>query len=176
MRTRSKITKFIAVVMAVGATALIGSHWMVGRVGAAGQVALGDGSVRLISAPIGFTPGQTLRFSAANMGTAEEGTAPARARVTLYDAEGNIVARSREVEVPAGQFRIVDFDRAGLPLAGEAGTGRLQVRASIQVVLADGSVRPANVSMEVMDNRTGGTTGGPYSTGYVKISDDGVGD
>jgi hypothetical protein len=174
MKTRT-ITKLITVMMAVAATAVIGSSWAAGRAGAAGQVALGDGSVRFISAPIGFTTGQTLRVSAANMTSAEGGTVPARAQVVLYDAEGNPIARSREVEVPAGHFRAIDFDRAGLPVAGEPGTGRLQVRAGIQFVLLDGSVRPSKyfpVSMEVMDNRTGATTGGPYYTGYVKVSDD----
>jgi hypothetical protein len=63
----------------------------------------------------------------------------------------------REVEVPARQFRIFDFNRDNLPLADEPNTGRLQLRAVIQVVSMDGSERPVklSVSREVMNNRDG---------------------
>ena len=64
--------------------------------------------------------------------------------------------------MPAGQFRSFDFDRDNLPLAGEPNNGRVEVRAVVQVAFMDGSVRPVKhtVSMEVLDNRTGATTGG----------------
>ena len=62
-------------------------------------------------------------------------------------------------------------------MAGEEGTGLLQVRGGIQVALMDGSVRPVrlSVSMERVDNRTGGTNTGTYFTGTVTVSDDGFG-
>jgi hypothetical protein len=63
--------------------------------------------------------------------------------------------------LPQGRFGSVDFNRDDLSLPGEPGTGRLQVSASIQVVLEDGSVRNIScglpLSIEVVDNRTGKT-------------------
>ena len=118
-------------------------------------------------------PAQSLRFNVGNLSTLKWGCESVRAQVKLYDAQGKVIARSQEVEVPCGHFHTFNFDRDDLPLAGEPDTGRLQVRAGIQVLLMDGSVRPVKyfpVSMEVMDNRTGG---GPYFTGSVTVSDDG---
>ena len=62
--------------------------------------------------------------------------------------------------------------------SGQSNLGRVQVRAVIQVAFMDGSVRPFElpISIELVDNRTGATIGGSYSTGYVKVSDDGPGD
>jgi hypothetical protein len=119
---------------------------------------------------IGFIPGQTLRFSIANQSTPEEGNQMVRAQVTLYDAQGTVLASSRKVEVLSGQFRTFDFIRADLPVTGEPDTGRLQVRADVQIQVDSQQVIPSNrfpVTVEVFDR-----SGGPYSTGYVKVSDD----
>ncbi len=88
----------------------------------------------------------------------------------LYDAQGNLLARSQEVEVPPGQFRTFDFNRDALSAAGEPGTGRLQVRADIgiRLISLDGSKTYFPTSMEGADNRTGGN----YFTGSVTVSDD----
>jgi hypothetical protein len=77
--------------------------------------------------------------------------------------------------VPAGQFSYFDFKREDLRVAGEEGTGRLQVRAGIQVALMDGSVRSVKsfpVTIELMDSHSGGS----YYTGTVTVSSDGLGD
>ena len=146
MKTRSTITKLIAITMAVAAMVVVGSTW-------AGQSNVVN--TFLYSTTFGYVPGQTARFSVAYPSTTVEGTEPVRARVTLYDAQGNEVASSREVEVPARQFRSFDFDRDNLPLAGEPNTGRVQVRAVVQVAIMDGSAHSVNdfsVSMGVMDD------------------------
>ena len=152
MKTRIKIKKLITITMAVAAMAVIGSSWTTqaqGRLLVATELGI-----------YGFVPGQTARFCVAYPPTTQEGTRPVRAQIMLYDAGGNEVARSREEEVAAGQFRIFDFNRDDLPLAGEPNTGRVQVRGVMQVAFMDGSVRPVklSVSTEVMDNRTGTTT------------------
>ena len=169
MKTRSTITKLIAITLAVAAIAVIGSSWTTQAQ-----------HTRLIFATdqgiYGFVPGQTARFCVAYPSTTQESTEPVRAQVTLYDAQGNEVARSREVEVLPDQFCIIDFDRDALPLAGEPGTGRLEVRAGIQVAFMDGSVRHVKlpVSREIVDNRTGATVihQGDYFTGTVTVSGD----
>ena len=148
MKTRNAITKLIAITMAVAVMVVTDSS-------------RGNSNVVntfLYSVPtFGYVPGQTARFSVAYPSTTEERTASVRAQVTLYDAQGNEVAHSREEEVPARQFRIFDFNRENLPLAGEPYTGRVQVRAVIKVVSMDGSEQPVklSVSREVMDNRDG---------------------
>jgi hypothetical protein len=119
---------------------------------------------------ISFIPGQTLRFSIANLSTPQEGSQMVCAQVTLYDAQGTVLASSRKVGVLPSQFRTFDFTRDDLLIAGEPGTGRLQVRADVQVQVDTQQVIPSNrfpVTVEVFDR-----SGGPYSTGYVKVSDD----
>ena len=77
--------------------------------------------------------------------------------------------------MPAGQFRYFDFKREDLRVTGEEDTGRLQVRAGIQVALMDGSVRSVKsfpVTSELMDSHSGGS----YYNGSVTVSRDGFGD
>ena len=97
----------------------------------------------------------------ANTRTQEEGGRPVRVQAYIYDSNGNLLSQTDPVQVPAGQFRTLRFNRDDLPVAGEEGTGRLQVRSGIQVALMDGSVRPVKlaVSTELVDNRTGATIG-----------------
>ena len=170
MKTRSTITKLIAMTMAVAAMAVIGSICWTTEAQHTRLIFATDYGVW------GFVHGQTARFSVAYPSTTEESTAPVRAQVTLYDARGNEVARSREVEVLPRQFGIFDFDRDDLPLAGEPGTGRLEVRAGIQVIFMDGSVRHVKlpVTREVWDTRTGSNSGGDYFTGTVTVCSDGA--
>ena len=166
MKRRNTITKLIAITMAVAAMAVVGSIWTTeaqGRLYVATDVGI-----------YGFVHGETARFSVAYPSTTEEGSQPVQVQAYIYDSLGRLVSQTDPVEVRPGQFRTFDFNRDDLPLAGEEGTGRLQVRAGIQVALMDGSVRHVKlpVSMEVMDNRTGATKGGPYFTGSVTVSDD----
>jgi hypothetical protein len=56
---------------------------------------------------------------------------PVRARVKIHDERGAVIAQSNEATISAGQFRTYIFNRNNIPLTGEAGTGRIQVRASL---------------------------------------------
>ncbi len=122
--------------------------------------------------PIGFIPGQRLSYTFFNPN--EEGSEPVRVQAYIYDSTGRLLTQTDPVELLPGQSYTSNINRDDLREAGEEKTGRLQVRAGIQVVLMDGSVRPVklSVSMEVVENRTGVTKGGPYFTGSVTVSDD----
>ena len=93
----------------------------------------------------------------------------------VYDSYGNLLRQTDPVVLRPGDLHVLDIDRDDLPAPGEERTGRLQVREGIQVALMDGSVRPVklSVSMEVVNNRTGSTSGGDYYTGTVSVSGDG---
>ena len=124
-------------------------------------------------APIGFIPGQRLSYTFLNPN--EEGSQPVRVQAYIYDATGRLLTQTDPIELLPGESYTANINRDDLHVAGEEKTGRLQVRAGIQAVLMDGSVRPfkLSVSMEVVENRTGVTKGGPYFTGSVTVSDDG---
>ncbi|MBA3713636.1 MAG: hypothetical protein H0W76_14475 [Pyrinomonadaceae bacterium] len=86
----------------------------------------------------GLARGQTLRFTLFNPNVAglQDEHETVRAQAKLSDERGNVIAESDEVAIPAGEFRSFDFHRNDIPLAGEAGTGRLQLRASCYVRVA----------------------------------------
>src|SRR3954471_8067975 len=117
MKICNTITKLITITTAVAAMAALSFALMPAR--AAGQVALGNGSVRFMSNSIGFVPGNTLRFSVVYPNAAQQGSARIVAQVKLFDAQGNVLARSEEVLLPLGQLRIFDFNRDALSAAGE---------------------------------------------------------
>ena len=52
--------------------------------------------------------------------------------VTILNADGGVIARSDEITLDPGEFHSFDFKRADLPLVGEPGTGRLQVRSEFR--------------------------------------------
>ncbi len=79
MKISNTITKLLTVAIGVTAMAVISFIWMAERA-AAGQIALGDGSVRFISSSIGLVPGQTLRISVVNPNEPEQGSEPVRAQ------------------------------------------------------------------------------------------------
>lgn len=124
------------------------------------------------AASIGFIPGERLSLSVFN--PPEEGGEPVRAQAYIYDATGRLITRSAQVDLRPDQGYTFAFNRDDLLLAGEPGTGRLQVRAVIQVVLMGRSVRPLKlpVWIAIVNNRTGGTSGGSYYTGSVTVSAD----
>jgi len=175
MKIRNTITKVITLAIALSGLAVIGSSWPAGRASAR-EIAVGAGRVKFTSAPIGFIPGQTLRFNVGNLATEEEGSQPVRVQTSVYDSFGNLLSQTDPVPVPAGQFRSLDFKREDLSAIGEPDTRRIQMRAVIQVAFPDGSVRylPEHfpISMELMETRTGGTVGGPYFCGSITVSED----
>jgi len=172
MKTRNTFTKLITITLAVAALAAAGLLNGAGLLQPV-EAQTSDGSVRSVSfAPIGIIPGQRLSYSLLNPN--EEGSQPVRAQAYIYDSYGRLMSQTDPAELRPGQFHTFDFNRDDLPVAGEEGTGRLQVRAGIQVLLLDGSVRSVEfpISVEVVNNRTGVTEGGPYFTGSVTVSDD----
>lgn len=120
-----------------------------------------------IGSPLGIVPGQTLRISVVNpLGPPlpdEDGRkfkmlfAP-----LILDADGRVIARSDEITLDPGESHSFDFKRADLPLAGEPGTGRLQVRSEIRRRFFSGiaSRIPQGVfpgTLELIDNSSGKT-------------------
>jgi hypothetical protein len=90
-----------------------------------------------IGSPLGIVPGQTLRISVVNPLAPplpdEDGRKYKMVFAPLIlDADGRVIARSDEITLDPGEFHSFDFNRADLPLAGEPGTGRLQVRSEIR--------------------------------------------
>jgi hypothetical protein len=113
-------------------------------------------------ASVGLAPGQTLRLTGLNGNDpgSRGGSEPVHALATLYDAHGSAIAQSAEVEIPAGEFRSIEFDRDDLALAGELGTGRVQVRSHIRyrgLAIVD-RTQLSPPSSEILDKSTGMTT------------------
>lgn len=124
------------------------------------------------AASVGFIPGE--RLSVTVFDPPDSG-APVRTTTYVYDGLGRTIARSAEVELWPDQSYTFAFNRDDLPEAGEEKTGRLQVRAVVQIALLDGSVRSFKlpVWVAVVNNRTGSTTsGGNYFCGTVSVSGD----
>jgi hypothetical protein len=110
----------------------------------------------------GLVRGQTLRLTASNRNEpgSRGGSEPVRATATLFDAHGRPIAQSAEVEIPAGEFRSIEFDRDDLPLAGEPGTGRVQVHSQVRyrmfTIVDRTQLSPP--SSEILDKSAGMTT------------------
>jgi hypothetical protein len=106
----------------------------------------------ILSAPsVGLTLAQSLRFTLFN----PDGS-PVRAQARLYDARGAVIAASGEASIPASQFHSFDFKRGDIPLAGETGTGRLQLRAVCTVTVPGPSKKIGGLaaSIEVIEDGT----------------------
>jgi hypothetical protein len=80
---------------------------------------------------VGLAPGQTLRLTLFN-----PGGAPVRAQAQIHHSGGVLVGLG-DGSVRANAFHSFDFNRGDIPLAGEAGTGRLQLRASCYIRMAE---------------------------------------
>ena len=122
-----------------------------------------------INSLIGFNSGQSLRYSFFNPN--EEGSQPVFVRAYTYDSYGNLLTQTDPVKLLPGEFHTFEINHDDLRLKSE----RQQVRAGVQVVLMDGSVREVKLSLaiEVVNNRAGGTGDGDYFTGTVSVSGDG---
>jgi len=90
--------------------------------------------------------------------------------VKVFDASGNLIAQSADLVVAPGEFRYFDLNRDALPLPGEPGTGRLQVRLEVTVVgthratditLKRGVIGAFDDAVEIIDNSSGRTTVSP---------------
>ena len=126
--------------------------------------------------PVGFVPGQTLRLNIFNPHDEEKGPTSLKTvavHVTLFDARGNQIAQSAEVTISAGGFHSFDFNRNALPLAGEAGTGRVQTRAQVHYrtfsVVDRSVIFSLHASIELIENITGRTTAVWVTTGFFEV-------
>src|SRR5262245_10326912 len=161
MKIRNTINKLIAMTVAVAAIAVIGSIATLGRGDATAQASSENNlkQITLYSPPIGYEYDQTARLSVAYVSTSQQGSEPVRAQVLLYDATGNILARSDVVEILAGHFSIFDIDRNAIAAEGERGTGRLVMRVEI-ILLCSATAEEITpdkfpASLAIYDNRTG---------------------
>ena len=118
--------------------------------------------VTIKDGPAALLPGQTLRFSLYN--PAPAGTPAAGGRVRVFDGSGAAIGQTSMVQIPAGTFYSFEIRRDSLNLPGDPNTGRLQVRAEIELtVWHEGSTRnvPPAVEFpstrELVDQETGRT-------------------
>ena len=97
--------------------------------------AQGDGVVLLWSSLPGVARGQTLRVTVGNLLSIEARAEhlDVTAIVSLFDTEGRQVARAESAAIGSGELARFDFERGSIPAPGDAGTGRLQLRAEIEV-------------------------------------------
>lgn len=131
-------------------------------------------------ATVGLAYGQSLRISVFNpLEPAEPGEDGQKHKmlfaVTLLNADGREIARSDEITLDPGAFHFFDFNRAALPLAGEARTGRVQVRAQVRYrtfqLLDRTPLRGRPTSIELIDNSTGTTTAVWVTIGFFEVKE-----
>lgn len=79
----------------------------------------------------GLLPGHFLRFNLYNPSPA--GTPVARGHVRVFDGRSGLLAVTDEVEICAGCFNSIDIARESFNLPGDPNTGRLQVRAEVEI-------------------------------------------
>jgi hypothetical protein len=113
---------------------------------------------------MGIAPGQTLRVTILNPKPLGLDYLPSR--VKIFDADGNLISQSDELVIPSGELRSFDVNRDALPLLGEPGTNRIQMRIkpffnfeSKRLPTPPSSDRLLTdvISFEVVDNSTGKT-------------------
>jgi hypothetical protein len=111
---------------------------------------------------MGIVPGQTLRVTLFNPPASESETQgePVSGHVKVFDGSGNLIAQSPEQVIPPGEFRSFDFNRGALPLRGEPGTNRAQVRIKPFLNFESGRLSPVLASFEIVDASTGRTAKG----------------
>ena len=134
-----------------------------------GQTTFNPKSFQIISAGndhlTGIIPGQTLRFTVFNPNQPDSRGGhrePLSARLLVTQADGSYIAESGELSIPPGEFRFFDFNRSALPVPGETGTGRLQVRVVLGGTFSltfTGQTTSGTLwtSWELVDNATGKT-------------------
>jgi len=97
---------------------------------------------------VGLAPGQSLRFTLFN-----PNGDPVRAQAQTHDAGGVLVGLA-DGSVRAGAFLSFDFNRSDIPLPGELGTGRIQLRPSVRLTFSE-TINPVVASMEIIEVRDG---------------------
>jgi hypothetical protein len=126
---------------------------------------------------MGLAYGQTLRVNAFYPGTPTDPQRQSvRARVSLYDSNGALLAQCAEATVEPGEFRSFDFDRAEIPASGEPIGGRLPMRVSLaatrdpsSLIQDPGAAGPLAASFELIDNNTGRTAAVWVTVGFFEV-------
>jgi hypothetical protein len=117
--------------------------------------------IELLSYSLGVAPGETARISLTlrRLANPQSPEAPVSARIQLLDTEGRVISQSDEIRVEPGQTRFWDAPRNLIPVAGEPGTGRLQLRTRMLVTTlsTDFDSESLMPTIEVLDSLTGST-------------------
>ncbi len=140
--------------------------------------AQGMTGVIIIFPSVGLAPDQRLRLTLFN-----RAGDPLRAQAQIHHSGGILVGLG-DGSVRAGAFHSFDFNRSDIPLAGEDGTGRLQLRASFRIEMAqprkkmgglavsmetisisDGTSNTVFVG-EVLPSRSGGSGNDTLNSGF----------
>ena len=119
-----------------------------------------DNGLVFLSGSFGITPELTARVSVAHLGGGSvKVLTPAITTIQILGPEGNVIAQSDEIRVEPGQIKFWDAPRDLIPVSGEPGTGRLQVRTRIVVTTSatDFDLESLMPTIEVIDNITGRT-------------------
>ena len=127
------------------------------------------------SIPVGLVRGQTLRINVANVNKQRPCCVNnlKQLGIALHNFNGDVIAQRAEIAIEPDQFHSFDFNRDELPLIGEEGTGRLQVRAVIRYrffsIVDRTQLTPDDFpnSIEVIDNSTGQTVDGTSNTVFL---------
>ena len=159
---RSRSLYHAVIVLALGICAAIGAT---DRLAAQAQ------QTRQISvvqdmAPVGLGPGQTLRYTWANLATPESLKVfePLRIVVRLLADDATVLAQDAAEAVGTGRFQVFDFSRGAIDRAGGATTLQVRVETTVvghgkynDIVLKPG-IADFDDGVEIIDEATGATT------------------
>jgi hypothetical protein len=147
---KHNVMRYSMIVLLIGLVALAA-----GRVNAQ----TGQKYIELLSYSWGFTRGETARISVTLRRLANPQQPPVNARIQLLDTEGRVISQSDEIRVGPGQIRFWDAPRDLIPVSGEPGTGRLQLRTRMLVTTSsmDFDQESLMPTIEIIDGNTGRT-------------------
>ena len=108
---------------------------------------------------MGVGPGKKVRVTLSNhpASGSEAQREPVRGHVKVFDGSGNLIAQSPELIIPRDEIRSFDLSRSEIPLAGEPGTNRAQVRIKPFFTFESERLSPVLASVEIVDISTGKT-------------------
>ena len=154
MKSRSRITKLIAITMAMAAIAVIGSSLVAGRAGAAGRQDVND--IYVYRTLVGIIPGQGIRVSVGNTAETPGSTVTWTYKVT--NTGGVPLYESEWMYVPVRRFSFSDVSREDLNTEGEPRTRRAEVMVTVTIQAPAGSNPDDYIgSLELIDEETGRT-------------------